>query len=142
VIVYKDNRFVCKAQNRELLNYGATEEDLRRERDLKREQKSRVQERHQQLLMQAQYPDAMARAVAEGRRESVMEEERQKVAVGAEAKGVTVMMPKYQQAAKKLNAVNVTRDRGRTNAIHEHDDLKSSDELFVSEKNPWTEEDE
>lgn len=163
VIVYKDNRFVCKAQNRELLNYGATEEDLRSERDIKKSQRDQVRARMDELVKQAQYPDPMARAVAENRLDKVIEEEREKIAVNAQAPGVSVLMPKFQRAAMKIAAVpkvptprqargvpmvpenseSDSRLTPRASRLIDEDDLKSSDELFKKPERPsWMDDDD
>jgi len=104
ILCYQGNRFVCKAGNKELLEFGADEEMLKREKELKRDQKRDVEARYQQLLMRAQYPNPMARAAAESRMEKVLGEERRKIAVNAEPEGVPVLLPKFQQAAKQLAA--------------------------------------
>jgi putative transposase len=141
VIVYKDSRFVCAAQNRDLLGFDASEEDLKGERELKRRQKQSVRDRFEEICKQAQYPNDLARASAQRRMEKVETEERQKLAVGAEARGVPVMLPQFQQAAKKLAAV-------RSNGSSRSDNPKSQDNPWLKEepfkaseskreKNPW-----
>jgi putative transposase len=125
ILIYQGARFVCKAQNRELLDFGASEATLKRERELKRDQRRLVTERHQRLLMEAQYPNEMARAAAEERRESVLGEERLKMAAGAEADGIPVLLPKYAQASKRLRAVKSSADS--------HDAAVNKKE----KENPW-----
>jgi hypothetical protein len=105
LIVYKDNRFLCKAHNRELLDFGASKEDIKREQQIKSRQRKSVAERHQELLMQAQYPNPLARAQAETRYANVVQEEREKIAVNARANSVSVLLPKFAQAAKRLQEV-------------------------------------
>jgi putative transposase len=104
IVVYKDNRFVCVATNRELLDFGASEETLERERAIRRTQRQRLQQRHEELFEQAQYPNLLARAAAEERYEKVMDEERRRIAVGAEPERTTaVMLPKHAHAARAID---------------------------------------
>ncbi len=156
LIVYKEDRFLCKAQNRELLDFGADEETLKRERELKAAQRRSIQDRLDELTKQAQYPNAMARAAAEKRREEIMQEEREKIAVNAEpARPVYKLIPKFQFAAKALhdgrtiapikNPLSFPFDKGGKRGISDvalDAELKSSDELFKAERNPWLEDNE
>jgi len=145
IVVYKDNRFVCKAQNRELLEFGADEEMLQRERELKAAQRKSINDRIEELTAEAQYPDTMARAAAEKRHEKIATGERVKLAAGARAeRTVRVLLPKYQQAGKKLTGVekvsSVPKVSDVTLALNrfvEDDELKDSTELFQRPKNPW-----
>lgn len=139
--IYKGARFVCVAKNAELLDFGATKEDLQRKLEIERHQKRRVNERYEEILKQAQYGDPLKRAIAERNREEVLREDREKIAVNAEAESVTVMLPKYQQAAKQLKAAPAAK-RERRKPAPGDDDLMSSDELFKAKRNPWLDEEE
>ncbi len=156
LLVYAKDRFVCKATNKELLTFGASEEMIAQERQIRRKQREDLNTRYGELQARAQYPDPLARAAAEQRYEKALGEEQKKIAVGAEPEGVPVLLPKYAQAAKKLRKkpVLVTRDRARgegTNNEHDkrspnphlvEEPLPTSEEIFKTEKNPWLEEDE
>ncbi len=141
VIIYKDSRFVCAARNRELLGFDASEEDLKGERELKRRQKQGARDRLEEIYKQAQYPNDLARVSAQRRMEKVETEERQKIAVSAEARGVPVMLPQFQQAAKKLAAVRSNSSsrsdnpKSQDNPWLEEEPLKASE--YKQEKNPW-----
>lgn len=152
VLVYKDNRFVCKAVNRELLEFGDSEENVKRERAIRREQDRRSQERYEEVLKQAQYPNPLARARAEERYEQVLDEERRQIAAGAEpSRSASIVLPKYQQAAKKLKAVR-TADRrpptasrlpstvAPTEPWQTEEELPGAEEIFKRDVNPWIEE--
>ena len=103
VVVYKDTRFLCIAVNRELSEFGASEETIRREREIRREQEQRQQERYQEMVNQARYPRAIDQARAEQRDELMIEEERRQIAVGAQAPGAAMLLPKQQRAVKLLS---------------------------------------
>ncbi len=158
LVIYKDDRFLCKAHNRELLDFGASEEDLARERDIKRAQKNSVRERIDELAKQAQYPNPMARVQAEKRYERVMDQEREKIAVNAQpAQRVYKLLPKFQIADRALRdgrTIGVGGSKNNPSVLSSaqrvskdspftaDEDLKSADELFASEKNPWLDEEE
>ena len=150
IVVYYRDRFLCKASNRQLLDYGATEEDLKSERELKKKQRDSVRARFDELAKRAQYPDDLARAVAENRLDKVVEEEREKIAVNAQAPSVPVLMPKYQQAANKIAAVpNVPTRRAVPKVPAERpswlpdEDLKPGYERFKRPPRPsWMEDDD
>lgn len=113
IILYQGSRFVCKATNKELLDFGASEATHKRELELKRTQKRRVNERYQEIVEEAQYPNPLARAAAETRYEKALTEERQKIAVNAEAESVAVLLPKYQQASKAISRLRQRTDQPR-----------------------------
>jgi putative transposase len=132
IIVYKDDRFICKAQNEELLGYDATEEDLAREREIKKAQKEGVRRRHEELLQQRQYPNEMARVQAEKRIANVTQQEREKIAVNAQAPSATVIIPKYYSAEKTLRAASATPVPSKKQIKDE--ELRSSEDLFGPEE--------
>jgi hypothetical protein len=161
--IYKDSRFVCVAKNSELLNFGAKKVDLERKWEIERHQTRRLRERREELLTAARYGgDALRQSIAERNYKDVEAEEQRKIAAGAQAGAVTVLLPKYQQAARKLAAVPVVKrerpvpvvDEDPLESIEEislpvkkpewlvDDELKSSDELFPIERNQWLESDE
>jgi len=135
LLIYKDDRFICAATNRELVDFGASEETLAREREIKRQQKRSVEERYQEILKRAQYPNPLARAAAEEREQKFVEEERRAIAAGASAPSAAVLLPKFAGAAKALRADRApgTGDRRRATS-----DRKPG----TVEKNPWLEEEE
>ena len=164
IICYHKERFVCVATNKELLDFGATKADLKRANEIRREQKRRDQEWYEERIKQAQYGDPAARAVAERNHDEVMEEERKKIAVGAEAEGVPMLMPKYQRTVKLLGekalhkkAGRVLREVKKTSQISDlksqkdetggkepwevEEELPTGKEIFKRERNPWIEED-
>lgn len=139
LVIYKETRFLCKAQNRELLDYGASEEDLKREREIKALQRKALQERIDELTQQAQHPNALARATAEKLRDKVMDEEREKLAANATGRSVAQMLPaKFHEAQKKLpNAPVAKRERARPTVA---DDLPAAEELFSKNDNLYADE--
>lgn len=98
------SRFVCKATNKEMMDYGADEPMLTREREIKREQRRRLNERCEEMVKQARYPNPMARAAAERRYDEVLRDERQKLAANAHPPGKRVykLLSKYALADKAL----------------------------------------
>jgi putative transposase len=105
LIVYQNDKFLCKAANRELLSYDASEETIARARAFGREQRRDIIRRYQNAVANAQYLNFIARASAEERHEKVATADRQAIAMGAEPDGIPVLLPKYADAAKKLTAL-------------------------------------
>jgi len=130
------SEFICVARNKELLDFGAEEEDVKAERELRRQQNKSRYDRLQQIQAEAQYPDPLARAQAQRRLEKVETEEREKIAVNARAPVVTALLPKFAGAAKKLREISgvrcqVSGPKPETrNLKPATDDLLSSAELF------------
>jgi putative transposase len=133
LVIYLDNRFLCTARNRELVDYGASEETLRRERELKRQQRQELRRRYEELIRQRQYPSELARARAE---EEESREKRQ-IAVGAEAPAATALLPKYARAIKALDRPPVRPARAAPRRI---DDTPATEEMFHRVVNPWLED--
>lgn len=150
IYVYKDDRFICVAKNEELIGFGATRADLEREREIKRHQRKRLTERYDEMLKEAQYPNALERATAERRRDEFLDEERKQIAANASPKRrVYKLLPKFQLAEKAMKApkaaVNSSAPtidaRPSWMVSLEDEELKSADELFERKPNPWLEDD-
>ena len=139
IFVFKDDRFICRAENRALLEFNDSEETLERAREIKRRHKRRTEERMREILAEAQYKDPHARARAEERYDQLVAEERTKMAAGAEPRSVEVLLPEFAKTAKKLRAVTppTKSKRAALPALDDDDDLKSMAELFKPVENPW-----
>jgi putative transposase len=108
LLIYKDDRFICTVTNRELVKYGASEETLDRERELKRQQKKSLAERYERMITQAQYSNDLARAAAEERDKKMLQFELRSAVGEAQAPGVPALIPKYHRTAKKLRLAVVS----------------------------------
>lgn len=135
LIVYRDDRYVCTARNRELVDYGASEDTLRRERELRRAQRESLRRRYEEMIRAQQYPHALARAKAEEIEAQVLGEERRRLAANAEAPTATVLLPKYARAVKKLKRIAPAAERPAARA--KYDELPTGEELFRRDDNPW-----
>lgn len=80
----------------------------------------------------------------------MLQEERKKIAAGAETDGVPVLLPKYAHAAKKLRGVQAAKNdligAKRLNDLNASrdgfEDLPTAEEIFTREENPWAEEED
>jgi len=148
LIVYKDSRFVCKATNKELLAFGASEEDVKAEREIRREQKKSMRDRIERLQVEAQYPNEMERVQAEKRYDKIAHEEREKLVSNAQAGSVPVLLPQFAGAAKKLAAVKGSRPQNasaekRDSKSDPFDDPPTIEQMFPRrEREAWEQDDE
>jgi hypothetical protein len=145
ILVFKDGRFICKAENRELLKFGASEETLERARKMRRDHHKRIEERMNEILARAQYKDPVERAAAEERHENMIAEERTKIAAGAEARTVELLLPEAAKTVKKLRAVTQPTRKSKpaaSRSLDDDDELKSLAELFKPVENPWADDDD
>jgi putative transposase len=138
LVVYHDGRFICVAHNRQLVDFGASEDTLRREREIKRQQREDLRRRYEEIIRRQQHPDALARAKAEEMEKKILDEEREKIAVGAQS--IPVLIPRFQRAAKAINKKQMSRQLTPKHVERALDDVPSGEMMFKRERNPWLEE--
>jgi hypothetical protein len=144
LIVYQGDKFLCKAANRELLSYDASEETIARARAFGREQRRDVIRRYQNAMANAQYLNNIARASAEERREKIATADRDAIAVSAVPDGVPLLLSKYTDAAKKLAALpKMTHQTAPEVAQGDADEeMKNADQTFRQSTNPFLDEEQ
>ena len=144
LIIYQGDKFLCKAANRELLSYDASEETIARARAFGREQRHDVIRRYQNAMANAQYLNNIARAAAEKRREKIATADRDAIAVSAVPDGVPVLLSKYADAAKKLAALpKMTHQTAPEVAQGDADEeMKNADQTFRQSTNPFLDEEQ
>lgn len=140
--VYKNDRFVCIAKNANPMSYGATKEDMKRRLEIERHQRRRLDERLEEILANAQYPNPLDRAIAERKYDEVMQEERMKMVANARPeRRIHKILPQFQIAEKgKVSAPIQAVRKIPTDSSDEK--LLGSDQLFKHEQNPWLEFDD
>jgi len=148
LVIYKDSRFVCKATNKELLAFGASEEDVKAEREIRRQQKESMRDRIERLQVEAQYPNEMERVQAAKSYDKIAHEEREKLVANAQAGSVPVLLSQFAGAAKKLAVVKGSRPQNasaekRDSKSDPFDDPPTIEQMFPRrEREAWEQDDE